>query len=347
LQGTVRQGGRVTLSGPISLAPPFGADLEIRLFRAALREPEVFSTRADGRLSITGPLAGGATIGGRLELGATEVRVAPSGLTSLGVLPDINHVNPPQAVTATRRRADLVAETTQSAPAYPLDLTVSAPNQIFVRGRGLDAELGGRLRLTGTTADVRPSGMFELIRGRLDILGKRLTLTEGRVTLRGTFDPFLRFVAETRADDITVQIVIEGLSSEPEITFRSQPGLPEEEVAARLLFGRSLSEISPFQAAQLASAVAELSGRGGAGMLGRLRRNTGLSDLDVGTTEDGATELRLGKYISDNVYSEVTATSEGEQEINLNLDLSRNLTIKGHASSQGDTGIGIFYERDY
>jgi translocation and assembly module TamB len=215
-----------------------------------------------------------------------------------------------------------------------------------VRGRGLDAELGGRLRIGGTSADVSPAGFFELRRGRLDILGKRLTLTEGRVTMQGSLDPWLRFVAETEIDSTDVQVIIEGLASAPEVTFASNPDLPQEEIVARLIFGRGLDDISPLQAAQLASAVATLSG-GGGDLVGRLRGGLGLADLDVSQTADGDTQVSAGAYISEKVYTEVTADSAGKQRINLNLDLTGSLTVKGGASNDGDSGIGIFFERDY
>ena len=197
-----------------------------------------------------------------------------------------------------------------------------------------------------TTTNVTPSGVFKLIRGRLDILGKRLELTEGLIDLRGALDPYLRFVAGTDADGFTVQVVIEGLASAPEIRFLSQPELPEEEVVARLLFGRGLESVSPFQAAQLAAAVTGLSG-GGGGLVSLVRRALGLSDLDVRSAEDGQTEVSAGAYISDNIYSSVTVDGEGRREINLNLDLSRSLTVKGRANTDGESGIGLFFEKDY
>ena len=55
-----------------------------------------------------------------------------------------------------------------------LDINVNAPRRIFVRGRGLDAELGGSFRLTGPVTDIQPVGAFQLIRGRLSILGQRI-----------------------------------------------------------------------------------------------------------------------------------------------------------------------------
>ncbi|MDA3857727.1 MAG: translocation/assembly module TamB domain-containing protein, partial [Roseovarius sp.] len=310
--------------------------------------PEIYTTTVNGTVTMVGPMTGGAMIGGTLTLEETNIRI-PSRLAANSVsLPDLRHVNEPAAVRATRQRAGMIAvETSGGGRPFGLNLQINAPSRIFVRGRGLDAELGGRLRLAGTTDAVEPVGVFQLIRGRLDILGKRLDLTEGLVNMQGALDPYIRFVAETTAEDVTVMIVVEGLASAPEISFTSEPDLPEEEVVARLLFGRGLDTISPFQAAQMASAVATLSGRSGLDVVGKLRGAVGLSDLDVTQTEDGDTEVSAGAYISDKIYSEVIADSTGKQQINLNLDLTNTITLKGGASNEGDTGIGVFFEKDY
>jgi len=224
---------------------------------------------------------------------------------------------------------------------------IIAENRIFVRGRGLDAELGGQLRLTGTTAEVIPQGRFELIRGRLDILGKRLSLQEGSARLQGNLIPTLRLVARTTSDDTILFVIVEGAADAPEIRFASEPELPSDEVLALLLFGRGVSTISALQAVQLASAVATLAGRGGLGIVERLRQSTGFDDLDLTTDADGATSLRVGKYISENAYTDVELDSDGQSRINLNLDLTPSTKLRGQVGTDGSTGIGLFFERDY
>ncbi|MEO0655699.1 MAG: translocation/assembly module TamB domain-containing protein, partial [Pseudomonadota bacterium] len=346
-------GGGLSITGPVTLAPPYNGALELTLNRFVLRDPALYRTSVDGSIRLDGPLAGGASIAGQIVLDETEIQIPSGSLSRAGSIPDIVHRNEPAAVRATRARAGLIAEDTDSdatggaGPAFPLDVSVVAANQIFIRGRGLESELGGSLRLRGTTADIIPEGQFDLIRGRLDILNRRLELTEGRATLEGDFDPTLYFVAETDADDVTVQIVVEGRASEPEISFQSDPDLPEDEVLARLLFGRGLDTLSPLQAAQLASAVAQLAGTGGEGIVSRLRRNFGLDDLDVTTDDSGNVAVRAGAYLSDNVYTDVTVGGEGQTEVNLNLDVSSSVTVKGGVDNEGETGVGIFFERDY
>jgi translocation and assembly module TamB len=353
LQADKQGGGRLTVTGPIALSGGFGADLTINAAGLVVEDPRLYRTVINGNVTVNGPLTGGARIAGLLDLVETEVRIPSTGLGATGPIPDgLVHVNEPAAVRATRERAGMI-ETAGSgggggtARPYPLGLTVRVASRFFIRGRGLDAEMTGALTLRGTTQDIIPAGQFSLVRGRLDILGKRLDLVEGVVTLQGDFSPTLRLVASTTAGDVTVQIVVEGPALEPTIRFLSQPELPQEEVLSRLLFGRALTSISPIQAAQLASAVATLAGKGGDGVIANLRKSTGLDDLDIVTDEEGNAGVRAGKYLSENLYTDVTVGATGQAEINLNLDLTPNLTVKGGASNTGETSLGIFFEKDY
>ncbi|MEM8538916.1 MAG: translocation/assembly module TamB domain-containing protein, partial [Pseudomonadota bacterium] len=349
ISGSLGNGGQFRVTGPVTLSAPYNANLSVALNALGLRDPTLYQTTINGTVNVNGPLTGGARIAGALALGRTELRVPSGGAGAPAAPAGIRHVSEPAAVRRTRARAGLIETGRKSGPtvSFPLDLTISAPSQIFVRGRGLDAELGGDLRLGGSTTNVSASGVFELIRGRVDILTKRLDLTEGTIDLRGALDPYLRFVAKTTSNEYDISIILEGLVSEPTVSFTSSPDLPQEEVLAQLLFGRDFSNMSAFQAAQLVSAVATLSGKGSGGLQGGLRNRLGLSDLDVTSTDDGGTQVSAGTYISDNVYSEIVADSEGNNKINLNLDLSDSLTVKGSAGNDGDTGIGIFFERDY
>jgi translocation and assembly module TamB len=355
LRGQSTAGGGVTLSGPVDLSPPNQAALTIALSDVVLRDPTLYRTTVAGQVDINGPLAGGASITGTLDLGEAEVQVPSTGVSALGALPAVTHLGIPTDVrrTLTRAGVGVTAQTTRTraaGPAYPLDLLVRAPSRIFVRGRGLDAELGGNLRVTGTSNEVIPIGRFDLLRGRLDILGQRFELSEGYAQLQGDFSPFIRLVATTEArTGTTVSIIVEGPADDIEVRFESTPTLPQDEVLSQLLFGRDLSSISPLQAVQLASAIGTLAGTagGGGGVLGSLRQGLDLDALDITTDDSGNAALSAGKYLSENVYTDVTVGSDGTSEINLNLDINRDFKARGTLGSAGDTSIGIFFERDY
>ena len=140
---------------------------------------------------------------------------------------------------------------------------------------------------------------------------------------------------------------MEGPATEPNVRFESNPDVPQEEILAQIFFGRDLSQLSPLQAIQLANSVAVLAGRGSGGLLDRLRGSAGLDDLDLTTDSEGNTAVRAGKYISDNVYTDVQVGQDGDARVSLNIDLSPSLTVRGATGAAGDTSIGLFFERDY
>ncbi|TNC74840.1 translocation/assembly module TamB domain-containing protein [Rubellimicrobium roseum] len=354
LAGNLASGGRIGITGPVALAPPFEANLSILGTGLVIRDPNLYEARGDAALSVTGPLAGGALISGGVDLSTVELRVPSSTVGALGEPLPVFHIEPSVPVQRTLERAGL-ADAAAAASAgtdggaaggFGLDILLNAPNQVFVRGRGLDAELGGSLRLTGTTNQVIPIGQFSLLRGRLSILGQRFDLTEGSATIQGDFNPYLRLVARTRARSGTdIAVILEGPLASPEVTFESTPELPQDEVLAQLLFGVDIASITPFQAVQLAAAVSELAG-GGGGLVQDLRAGAGLADLDVTTTEGGNVALRLGRYVSENVYTDVVVSQEST-EATINLDLTPDLTVRAGVGTTGETSLGIFFERDY
>ena len=362
VRGTAVAGGTLRVTGPVDLrggSPEL--NLQAELNSVVLRNPDLYQTTADGTVSVTGRAAEGPLISGRILLEQTEFRIPTSGLGGARAIPDITHLGEPPAVRATRARAGLLPfpsadsrlaglagpPATPPAVAARLDLVIDAPNQVFVRGRGIDAELGGQIRLTGTARNIIPIGQLELIRGRVDLLGRRFTMTEGLIELQGSLVPVIRLVAETQRDNITTRIIIDGEIRDPDITFESNPQLPEEEVLSQLLFGRGLDSISALQAAQLANAIAVLAGRGSEGIVSNLRDSVGLDDLDLTTDEEGDISVRAGKYLSDNLYTDVQVEADGTSKINLNLDVSQELTARGSVGSDGDSTVGLFYERDY
>lgn len=344
-------GGRVSASGTVSsnVAAGFPADIRIDLAQARYADGNLVVATVNGSLAVTGALARDPLISGNIAVERAEITV-PETLGGGAASIDVVHRNAPAPVRATleRARADDGTPTPSARPSVMrLDVSVSAPARIFVRGRGLDAELGGQVRLTGPVTDVQPVGGFNLIRGRLSILGQRITFDEGSVTLVGDLDPFVNFVARSGGSDIVVIITVTGRVSAPDISFSSQPELPEDEVLARLIFNRGIGELSPFQIAQLALAAAELAGGSNTSLLGSLRQATGLDDIDVVTDGDGNTAVRAGRYIQDNVYLGVEAGSQGTTRGTINLDITDELRARGSIGSDGDSSLGIFYERDY
>ena len=348
---TLASGGSISIGGTISTnaAANFPADLDIRFNEASYTDGEMVAATVSGTLSLTGPLTRDPLLSGDLTLGRAEITV-PENLGGGAAGIDVKHINPPPAVQRTleRARADDGTPMPSSRPSVlRLNVRINAPARIFVRGRGLDAELGGSVQLTGPVNNIQPVGGFELIRGRLSILGERITFDEGTVTLIGDLDPFVDFVARSEGEDITVFITVRGRVSDLNIAFSSQPELPQDEVLARLIFNRGVQDLSAIQLARLAAAAAELAGGSNNSLLGQLRGAAGLDDLDIVSDEEGNTAVRAGRYIQDNIYLGVEAGSGGTTRGTINLDITEHLKARGAVGSGGESSLGIFYERDY
>jgi translocation and assembly module TamB len=155
-------------------------------------------------------------------------------------------------------------------------------------------------RLTGTTGNLNAIGGFRVRSGRLDLLGQRVRIERGQLDFVGDLDPRISFAAVARRDGFEIELLVSGRATAPEITITSSPMLPQEEALSRLIFGSSLTELSPFQIAQLAAAVATLSGGGGGGLMDGLGNAIGLDRFEVIQTETGETRVSAGRQITEN-----------------------------------------------
>lgn len=344
-------GGTIQAQGNVALNPSAGfpGQVEVTLNNAGLVNSELIRFVADGRVNIGGAFATRPTVAGRIDVRNLDVNL-PDRLPG-GSAANINvrHVNlPPGANPAAPRQTRQRGPRSAGAFIAELDLTVAAPTRIFVRGMGMEAEMGGTLQLRGTSAEPVTVGGFEMLRGRLDILGRRLDFTRGRLTFNGSTDPDLDFIAESVAADVTARILITGKASQPEIAFSSTPYLPQDEVVARLLFGRSTGQLGAGQALQVAQAVATLSGTG-QGTLGNLRRSLGLDSLDVGLNSAGTGgQIGLGRRLNDNISLGVRqGTTSTSTQATIDIDLGRNIRLQGATGADGGTSVGIGAQWDY
>ncbi|TDE35593.1 translocation/assembly module TamB domain-containing protein [Antarcticimicrobium sediminis] len=349
ITGALGAGGGFRVSGPVALIPPYDGRIAVDLQNLILTDNKSVTSSASGQLLLSGPLTAGPTLSGRVVFGETELNLnAVSGSAAAAPIPQIAHVNEPAAVRATRARAGLI-ETGNGGggggPAIGLDLTLVALNRVFARGFGLQAELGGTLYLRGTTAAVEPVGQIELIRGTIDIIGRRLKLTKGVVTMQGDLSPYVDFSSSTTTEDGKATIEIAGPMDGPKVSVYAEPERPAEEALAMVVFGSRVADLSPFVIAKMAASLATLGRSGGA--KDKLRKATGVDTVDFGTDDSGAAQVGAGTYLSDNIYTDFNINTQGETELNLNLDLSKSLTVKGSVDNSGSTGIGLFYERDY
>lgn len=334
--------GRLALSGTVRpLEPRIPADLRLVANDARIALGELLSTRFGADLHASGGLLDTLDVTGRIDVARADItlpdRMPPDivelPVQVLGAPPP----PPPQPEAGPKRIA--------------LGIAIDAPRAVFVRGQGLDAELGGALRLAGTAADPRITGALAMRRGTLDRLGQTFTFRRGRLDFDGAagFDPALDFEAARVAAGLTALIRVTGRPSSPKIQLASEPDAPSDEILSRLLFGRPQGTLSAAEAIQLARAAAELSGLAspGGGVVDRLRAGLGLDRLSVGANADGKAAVEAGRYVAEGVYVGARQGADGSPQATIQLEVlpgvSVGADIGGQASDRVNATIGFDY----
>ncbi|WP_225767386.1 translocation/assembly module TamB domain-containing protein [Inquilinus sp. Marseille-Q2685] len=358
--GTISGSGSVTLGAGGSMP----IDVRIQTSNALLVSSDLATVHADSDLTMSGDLSADSLLKGSVKLRQAVIQIPDSFPVSVTPIP-VRQINappeiaarlkdqqPPPAARQASARAPRRAEPQKPPSQIGLDITVEAPNQLYVRGQGIDAEMQGQIHVVGTTSTPDIQGGFEMRRGAISKFGQRLDFERGRITFDGGVmtDPRLDFLASSRAGDVVAHILVGGYASKPELTLSSTPELPQDEVLSRLLFGQATGQLSPSQAIQLAQAAAELAGvgGGGTGLLGGIQKSLGLDQLDFNTDASGGSAIGLGRYLTKGVRVGVEqGIDAGSTRATVTIDVTDN--IKGKAEAGGDSGgaVGGTVEWDY
>lgn len=333
--------GRVEGSGRLNLRQGGGSTFTLNLDGFTIIDNELATAQASGPVTATRGADGNITLVGRIEIDDAIVR--PNLPGSSGIVPlEVVEINrpggdpPEDAVRGPR------------GPTIGLDVTVRAPGpSVQVTGRGLNVFLSLNARVTGALTAPNLSGTARVVRGDYEFGGKRFVFDDtGSVTLSTNPENIRLNLSAVREDPaLTATIRVTGTAARPDIALTSSPALPQDEVLAQVLFGRSASQLSAFEAAQLASGVASLAGGGGFDIIGNLRELAGLDRLSFGG-EASALTVAGGRYISDDVYLEIIGGGEGGAGVNVEWQVRRNLAVTSSLGGQGQASLSIRWRRE-
>jgi translocation and assembly module TamB len=346
--------GTIGGSGTIRLGDNPAVDLSLRAANARLLANDLATARADAALTLRGPMKGTPALAGTITVQQADITVPEKLPPSIAVLP----------VREAGRPAPAPAKSSGSAamPDIGLDVTLNAPARIYVRGRGLNAELGGRVSFTGTAAKPVPHGGLQLRRGNFALAGTSLNLTSGTIDFAGggIANPQLHLVATSASAALIATLTVSGDVSSPKITLSSVPELPQDEILSQLLFNTTKTRLSPFQLAEMASALASLSGVDSpiGDPLANLRSKLGLDQLSVGSNAKGGATLEVGRYIAPNVRIGASQAAGGTgTQATVQVDLAKGLKLEATAGAANTadvaagatngTSVGLKYQFEY
>ncbi|MDP1632078.1 MAG: translocation/assembly module TamB domain-containing protein [Caulobacter sp.] len=336
-------GGRLSGGGRISLLRDGVSSFRVKLEDFQLIENDAMTATASGDATLNRAADGKVQVSGALTVDRALVAANPP--TPRGVVPmAVVERNRPEGGDA-----DFLPEPSRGL-VVALDVSLKATRGIFVEGRGLDAELSLDAHIGGTTAKPRLDGVARIVRGEYDFAGKRFEFDpRGAIYLATSPERIRLDLTATRNDpSLTAVIRVRGTAAKPEITLTSSPVLPNDEVLSRVLFGTSASQLSPIEAAQLASALAALAGGGGFDIIGNLKNFAGLDRLVfAGGGAAGAMTVAGGKYLTDDVYLEIIGGGREGPAAQVEWRVRRNLSLISRLQGQGGGRLSVRWRRDY
>ncbi|CAD6879621.1 Inner membrane component of TAM transport system [Methylomonas albis] len=340
--------GTLAAAGSVGLSTAgFPVDLTVTARNAKPLASDRLTVNLDADLAVRGLAVERLNVDGRIRINRADIRIPERMPTSIAVLKLNNPAAPPPAPEA---KGDIA-----------LNLMVDAPREIFVRGRGLDAELGGTVHIAGTLKELRPDGTFHQRRGEFSLAGQSLVFNQGEVGFdSGSLtNPSLNFVATTSRNNIAASLTVGGSAQQPKITLSSTPQLPQDEILANLLFGKGSASLSPLEMVQIASTLASLTGVTGGGQdpLESARKRLGLDRLSAGGANPS---VEGGRYIAPGVYlGAKQGVSGGTPQAVIQIDVLKGLKLEstignvggiGGTSSSGNSStnsIGVLYQFEY
>lgn len=359
--------GDVSVTGLIGvLQPKIPVQLHLTARNAQPLSSDILTANLDADLKATGTLEQQVNVSGTIHVNRADIGIP-------------NSLPPNVAVLDVRRPGQRPAVPPEHRLRVGLDISLDAPRQILVKGRGLDAELGGNVHIRGTTAAPVVSGGFDLIRGTFSLASTPLTFTTGRVSFNGAglkkkIDPTLDFTAQSTVADTTAILRVTGLADSPQFQLSSTPQeLPQDEILARLLFGQSASQLTAGQIVQIGAALTTLTGAGGGlNPLVAVQKTLGLDRLTVSSgtpngktattaqsTQNTGATLEAGRYVASNVFVAARQSTTGVTQLVVDVDLTRRLKVQtrlgnGSTNAQGVTpendpgsSVGISYQFEY
>ena len=343
LKGDVN-GGTLEGSGTVTLGEGGIADIDMRVATKdfAYDAPLDLRSLTDADIRIN-KQDDDFVVGGR-------VTITEAGLTG-----DINFDSGLLAAMTARRRLDLTEQRNPFLERVRFDINVNTASPILVDNNLARAETRARVRVVGTPYEPGLLGQLTVVEGgEVRLNERRYEVDRGIITFvddRRIF-PSFDLQLSTTASNYDITISVTGTPGDTQTTLTSDPTLPEPDIMAMLVTGRTLDDMrgEEYEVAR-EQVLSYLTGRVGSTLGRGLRQATGLSEVRIepsiiANETDPSARLTLGQDLTDElklVYS-TNLTDSNDQIWVAEYDVTRR--FKSRAVRQSDATYRVDFQHD-
>jgi outer membrane protein assembly complex protein YaeT len=329
--GTLEGSGRVTLAaGTIN-----DVDLQIRANDLAYDAPLDVRSLSDASIHLSRQ--------GEGFLVAGEVTIKEAGLTS-----DIDFDQGPLASVSTSRMLGLTEARNPLLERVRFNIALRTATPAVVENRMARGEIDADLRLVGTPYEPGLTGRLTVVEGgQVTLNARRYEVERGVITFvdERRVVPSFDLLLNTQASNYDVRIGVTGSPGHTETSWTSEPALPEPDIMALVVTGRTLDEMrgEESEVARM-QALTYLTGRVGSRFGGGIERATGISEVRIepvliANETDPTARLTVGQNLTHRaklVYSTNLADSNDQIWV-VEYDLTRRFQMHGVREREDDS----------
>ena len=317
-------GGLLSVSGYLAYRHGLYADLSLTGKSIRIRYPQGVSSAADIALQLQGPQNNLLLSGGLM-------------ITRFSVSPDMDFV----ALASQAGKAQALPPANAPSNHVRLDVRIQSSPQLNFQNAY--AKLAGDvdLRLRGTVASPSLLGRVSVTEGSATIAGTRYELQRGEINFTNPvrIRPLIDLNATARVQDYDITLGLHGSIDQMNVSYRSDPPLPESDVVALLALGRTQDQQRLYtqQQEQLASnptTDALLGGALNATVSSRVQRLFGAGSVKVDPNHLGVlgnsttritVEEQLGKNLTLTYATDVDMTAQ--QLLQADIAINRHVSL--------------------
>ncbi len=339
-------GGIISLTGSVNYSDkPMRYDITAKTDRLRIRYPEGMSWMAGGSLRLSGTPDGGLLSGKVLIQRVT----LSEGLESAGIL--VASSTPGGSSSSSFLRN------------LQFDVEAASTPDSRMEWPGAHLEAEASLRVRGTAEHPILLGHIHVLSGELSFHDSRYRVARGDLNFANPFrmDPVINVEATTTIQQYEITLNFSGQASKMNLSYRSDPPLPGNDIVTLLSMGQTSSE------AALRTGSTTQSGTSGASALlseaissqlgGRVERLFGITRFRVdpglagvatsGSGQNAAARVTVEQQVTPNLtvtyVSNVSSTQQ--QVIQVEYNVTRSVSVVALRDQNGTFGIDVKFKK--
>jgi len=195
------------------------------------------------------------------------------------------------------------------------EFNIDIPKNTWINGANMQLELSGLIKMIKTKGEPQFFGNISLVRGSVEISGRKFKVSKGDINLRGgsEIDPNIDIVMNYKFRDVnrntkSLELKISGTLKNPTFAFSlNNEYIEEKDAIAYLLFGKKMDELASSEQGQISSqnnqAKSLIYSQVSNLFQKLIAKSIGLDTIEISGEDNWETgAVTFGKYITNDLY---------------------------------------------